>query len=319
MQVFGYSIVELTGLNFASLLTEPYQETYRAFLEHAYQHPFDQPLRMDMDIDAARKDGGVFPIELTLAPFQSGERHVLICSVHEVTVRKRMEQELSEVPRRLLEGLEAERMRLARELHDGPIQEAYGVAFGLRHAIAEAGEAGAKRLEGLLDQTHHVIQTMRDIGRNLRPPTLAHFGLEKTIRADADQFREHHPEITVYLRLQPDATDLPDHLRMALFRIYQNAMGNVARHSQASQVTVRLLYDAEGVTLDIEDDGRGFNFDGRWLDLVRQGHLGLAGSTERADAIGGKLEIDSTPGQGTRIHVTAPLEKPVGVGETVNK
>jgi len=161
-----------------------------------------------------------------------------------------------------------------------------------------------------LDQTHHVIQTMRDIGRNLRPPTLAHFGLEKTIRADADQFREHHPQIAVHLRLQPDAIDLPDHLRMALFRIYQNAMGNVARHSGAEQVTVRLLYDAESVTLEIEDDGRGVNFDGRWLDLVRQGHLGLAGSNERADAIGGKLEIASTPGQGTRILVTAPLEKP---------
>jgi len=222
------------------------------------------------------------------------------------------------VPRRLLEGLEAERSRLARELHDGPIQEAYGVAFGLRHAIAEANAtsaAGGRRLEGLLDQIHHAIQTMRDIGRTLRPPTLMHFGLEKTIRADADQFREQHPGIALHLRLQPDAIELPDHLRMALFRIYQNAMGNVARHSSATQVTVRLLYDAESVTLEIEDDGRGFNFDGRWLDLVRQGHLGLAGSNERADAIGGKLEVDSTPGKGTRIYVTAPLERPaVGAG-----
>jgi signal transduction histidine kinase len=209
-----------------------------------------------------------------------------------------------------LEGLEAERVRLARELHDGPIQEAYGVAFGLRHAIAEADDKGVGRLEGLLDQTHHAIQTMRDIGRNLRPPTLSHFGLEKTIRADADQFCEHHPGIQVNLRLQPDTLEIPEHVRMALFRIYQNAMGNVARHSGATEVTVRLLFDAETIALDIEDNGQGFTFDGRWLDLVRQGHLGLAGSNERADAIGGRLEIESTTGNGTHIRVIAPLEHP---------
>jgi signal transduction histidine kinase len=154
---------------------------------------------------------------------------------------------------------------------------------------------------------NQVIGELRGFAGELRPPTLMTFGLEKAIRSHVDQFQTEHPEIEVCLRLVPDEKRLPERVRLALFRIYQQAVANIIRHAQASKITIRFNLDDHSVRLVIEDNGRGFDVPERLVGLVRKGHLGLVGAAERAEAIGGKLTISSRPGKGTKIIVDVDL------------
>jgi signal transduction histidine kinase len=92
-----------------------------------------------------------------------------------------------------------------------------------------------------------------------------------------------------------------------LFRVYQEALHNVLRHSQANAVTVRFRLGAKRALLEIQDNGVGFDLPSHWIKLARQGHLGLIGAMERAQDIGGRLRIKTAPGQGTAIQVVVPI------------
>ncbi|HEY3345342.1 MAG TPA: ATP-binding protein, partial [Anaerolineaceae bacterium] len=110
------------------------------------------------------------------------------------------------------------------------------------------------------------------------------------------------------LDLEEDAQTIPEALRLVLFRVFQEALNNINRHARASQVKVRLQLASQRVILEIEDNGVGFAAPDDWLELARQGHLGLVGMRERAEAVRGNLVLRSAPGEGTWIHVQLPLE-----------
>lgn len=222
----------------------------------------------------------------------------------EIIERKRTQAELAEVQRRLMESREAERLRLAQELHDGPVQELYGASFRLS-ALKEAllDETKLNDLAAAQIALQQVIQTLRAMFSELRPPALAPFGLEKAIRSHAERFQTEHPELEVTLELTPDGQALPEPVRLALFRIYQEALNNVVRHAEANAVWIRFTLQATQAMLEVQDNGQGFKVPRRWLKLARQGHLGLVGISERTEAIGGELKIISVPGAGTTIRV----------------
>jgi PAS domain S-box-containing protein len=226
----------------------------------------------------------------------------------DITQRWQMEEELSEVHRRLLEGRESERLHLAQELHDGPIQTLYGLSFQIAN-MKSRGTVEGEQFDALTSLANQVIQVLRVICGELRPPTLAPFGLEQTIRSHADHFHRRHPDIALHLYLDQDRQKLPERLRLGLFRIYQQAMMNIIRHANPSEVVVSFQMDGEMVHLEIRDNGKGFVVPDRWIDLVRDGHLGLAGIAERTEALGGILDVVSAPGQGTMISVNIPREE----------
>ena len=143
--------------------------------------------------------------------------------------------------------------------------------------------------------------------RELRPSSLAPFGLEKAILEHAERFAQDHSELKVHLDLMPDGQTLPEWIRLALFRIYQVALTNAIRHSGASRVDIRFSFDDVQAVLAVEDNGRGFEVPERWITLARAGHLGLIGASERAEVVGGRLEVHSRPGEGTHLRVTVPL------------
>jgi signal transduction histidine kinase len=153
-----------------------------------------------------------------------------------------------------------------------------------------------------------VMRTLRGICGELRPPTLTPFGLEKAIRSHVAQIEEARPEISIEMELMNDGKSLPERVRLALFRIYQQAILNVLRHANASKISVQFHYDDENVNLTIQDDGNGFKVPERPVELVRQGHFGLVGSAERAQAVGGKLWVKSEIGQGTTVSVVVPRQ-----------
>jgi signal transduction histidine kinase len=141
----------------------------------------------------------------------------------------------------------------------------------------------------------------------LRPPTLTPFGLEKSIRSHAARFRTENPQYELHLELSPDGQRLPERTRLAFYRVYQHSLANIVRHAQATRIDVRFLMDAEQAVLEVQDNGRGFQVPERWFTFVRDGHLGLAGAAERAEAIGASLQVTSAPGQGTLVCVTLPF------------
>jgi signal transduction histidine kinase len=170
----------------------------------------------------------------------------------------------------------------------------------------------AELLDSAKGAVQRSIDMIRAICGELRPPTLAPFGLEKAILAHIDRLKETYRHIHFHSELIPDRQTLPEHVRMALYRIYQHAVSNVIRHAEAKNVTVVFTLDARQILLKIQDDGRGFVLPNRWVEYAREGHLGLIGTSERAAAIGGRLDILSEPGQGTTIQVVVPLQTPVG-------
>ena len=226
---------------------------------------------------------------------------------NELTERKRMEAELTEIQRRLIESIEAERLQLAQELHDGPMQDLYGLTYQI-DSLREVtpGEEGNTAITSFQTRLQQVIQTLRSIAGELRPPSLTPFGLEKAIRSHAEHFQDTQPNLHIQLSLMPDGQSLPEQVRLALFRIYQVALINVVRHARATRVVVRLNLNGRSVSLEIQDDGCGFNVPQRRIELARQGHLGLIGAAERAEAVGGSLKVESRPGQGTLIRVNVP-------------
>jgi PAS domain S-box-containing protein len=286
-------------------------------------HPLDQPASRrlfrelvtgqresySLDKRYLRKDGSYCWARMTASLIKNpdGEPQFVIGMVEDITPRKEMEAELAEVQRRLAQSRELERLRLAQELHDGPLQEVIGINYQLKALENHDNEVyNLNELQTIEKTLDRLAETLRDIAGQLRPPALAPYGLEKAIRSHAEQFIGRHPEIDFVLRLAQDRQTLSNETRLALFRIYQEACTNIIRHSGAKTVWVRFLMDDDYAVLEIQDNGGGFYPPGRWIELAREGHLGLLGAIERAEAVGGRLDIETQPGQGTLIRAVVP-------------
>lgn len=261
-------------------------------------------------------------LESVIAP---GDENRLMSVLSDLTEQRRMERALldstaqREVQHRLLDQREQERQQVAHDLHDGPVQELTGITFFLRSLIVkEDSAAGMDRaalreeLEAIQSSLQALISELRMYAGELRPPTLTKFGLEQTIRSHAEAFQVIHPDLRILLDLHQTGEKLPETIGVALFRIYQQALNNIIKHAGASEARVHMEKDERQVRLQIQDNGRGFVVLEDWIDLARQGHLGLLGMRERAEAVGGNLDVISTPGGGTQVITIVPLETPGG-------
>ena len=219
----------------------------------------------------------------------------IVSILEDVTEQKNFETEMTELKNRLQSTLELERLRLAHELHDGPMQELYSVVYALEELRGKSDSETAKAIENVSNNIHGVLKGLRETAKELRPPTISQFGLEKTIRSYMADLQEKHPELTMQLTLARDHQLLPEEVRLALFRVLQQSLTNVVRHAQATKVHVRFSFDAEESRLEVWDNGIGFEVPSTWIDFVREGHYGLAGAAERVNALGGMFMVESQP------------------------
>ncbi len=216
---------------------------------------------------------------------------------------------LTKTQQQLLRSREDERARLARELHDGPIQELVGLNLQLGMLIAQEGRKSPELKNALGDMRSEVktlLQDMRRVCAELRPHLLDALGLTAALQALAEDWSAQHG-VTTRLQIAADELDaLPDEVAVNLYRIVQEALSNIARHARASQVIIRLTQGDAGLTLEIQDDGRGFTPPDSLHHLADGGHFGLVGIGERAKLIGGAWGVVSAPGAGTTVWVTLP-------------
>ncbi|MEO8538830.1 MAG: GAF domain-containing protein [bacterium] len=191
-----------------------------------------------------------------------------------------------------------ERQRLARELHDSVSQALYGIALGARTARRRVGDDGPANVTEPLDYVLSLAEAglteMRALIFELRPESIATEGLVAAIgRQVAATQARYGVKVTANLADEPDVSlDVKE----ALYRITQESMHNTVKHARAQNITVNLIHEEDEVRLEIQDDGQGFDPSGEF-----PGHLGLRSMQERARDIGGRLEIESSPGEGTRI------------------
>ncbi len=231
-----------------------------------------------------------------------------ITEQHHLEVQHQEAVTQMEVQRRLLEHRERERQDIARDVHDGPIQSLVSVLFNLQAAkeTIHDGEATAI-LDEVAAGLKRAVQELRAVVNELRPPEILRFGLSRAIQIHSEDFRVSYPHIKLDLDLVEDANLLPEETCLALYRIYQEAISNVVRHSDASQVWIRYYPSGQNMALEIKDNGKGFEIPSDWVSLTRRDHFGMAGMKERVDAVGGKIQIASKPGRGTTVKVKVPM------------
>jgi len=227
---------------------------------------------------------------------------------NQLEVMRQMQQELRETKWRLAENREKERMEMARILHDGPIQDIYGVAYQLAIWRKQHGRENDEELHSIETSLMDIENELRSFSTELRPPALETFGLERGIRSHIKKLQEQNPNIEVIPDLIPTKKLISPEKKLALFRIYQESVRNAIRHAQATRIWVKLGTDGNELCLEIKDNGHGFEVPEKWMDFARKGHLGLLGISERAEAIGGQLEVISSPNSGTTIRVKVQLE-----------
>jgi two-component system sensor histidine kinase UhpB len=220
--------------------------------------------------------------------------------------------------RRVITAQEEERGRLSHDLHDGIGQSLTGIRLSVDRA-AKSLTVDPQATVRRLDLSRTIIdQAMTDLRRmiaDLRPGVLDQLGLLPALQWVADNIlRENGVEVST-LKVGLDDR-LPPAIETLLFRIGQEAMSNIARHSGATHVGLRIVQQADHVSLSIEDDGCGFEPARIAAAQISLGGIGLAGMHERAAAVGGTLEIVSVPGEGTVIRVDVPLDAVAAAPQT---
>lgn len=214
-----------------------------------------------------------------------------------------------ELLRRVVGAQEAERQRVARELHDETGQSLTAIGMGLRgvtHILrhdADKAEKNLRMLEGMVARSLDELQRLIS---DLRPSHLDDLGLPAALRWYTNEIQNRLP-LKVHMEITGEPRDLPAELKTAIFRIAQEALTNVVKHSGARNVNVHLCYQTDVVSLSVKDDGRGF--DTRLGAHPSRPTWGLLGMQERTTLLGGKLELRSGINQGTEVMISIPYYK----------
>jgi signal transduction histidine kinase len=228
----------------------------------------------------------------------------------EVVERKRAEEDLRELTSKLLKLRDEERRRLARELHDSVGQMLAALNMNAAMIEEEASKLSPRAAAALAENSSLVRQInaeIRTISHLLHPPMLDEVGLTSALRWYIDGLAER-ASMKIGLELSPALARLPEDLELAIFRIVQECLTNVHRHSGSKTAVVRVLYSTEGIRVEVQDQGAGIAA-GRLKELRSFGSgVGLRGMKERARQLGGNLEITSGV-QGTLIATTFPTSK----------
>ena len=218
---------------------------------------------------------------------------------------------LQHLSRRLLEVHEEERRHFSRELHDEFGQLLVAINLHLHAAKGVAGEAAQPELAQSAALLRQAVDQVRGLALELRPTILETAGLAPTLQWLAGQ---HQQGTGLKIEVNGELGEVPADVAIACFRIVQQALTNIVQHARAREVWIDLVQGEGSIELEIFDDGRGFDVASTMRTAPGNGHLGLLGMRERVEILGGRMQVDSTPGEGTRITLAVPVPRTVTEG-----
>jgi PAS domain S-box-containing protein len=259
----------------------------------------------ELDLEVIRLDSARIWLTVRGEPATDTQSHLVYFrgTAQEITDRKRSEEVLLALSGRLMTAQEEERSRIARELHDDLSQRMAIVQMGLvelkRNEVGPSSDA-EQQLNNLLGMLSELSSDLHNLSHQLHPAALANFGLVHCLKSFSREFSTQHK---LKVRFAHEvATQIPYDIALCLFRIVQEALRNVVKHSGATEASIELLAHARGIELCISDSGRGFDVSAR----EQTAGLGLASMRERLRLCGGHLSVESQPLHGTTIHVHIP-------------
>jgi len=220
---------------------------------------------------------------------------------------ERSHERLRALSRRLLEVQEAERGRLARDLHDDIGQALTALKIQLESLPRPAGESALRgRLEECVETTQHTLERVRQLSLSLRPPQLDDLGLAAALRSHLDR-QARVAGLVSHFDAQEAPPDVAPETETACFRVAQEAINNVLRHARARNLWLRLYAAGGRLALSVRDDGQGFDIESMRRRSGAGASLGLVGMEERIALAGGSFELRSAPGEGTLLLATFAL------------
>jgi len=302
----GYSVEELSGVKAGDLFAEGCLVSIKNLEDPLLK---GEALGRLSEAKIVRKDGTEAAVQLSTSPvFSSGRIIGFQHIARDITEQKRMQENLRFYLQQVTRAQEEERRRISRELHDETTQALVVLSRQL-DAIASSGkglsEDNRLRLEELWQKTNNIMQGVRRLSQDLRPAALDRLGLLSALEWLASDITEYSG-IEIKVNVVNSERRLPEEVELVLFRITQEALRNVWRHSQATRAEIAVEFDESKTKVTISDNGKGFNLPETIGDLARDGKLGLAGMQERARLLGGSLTVQSEPGRGSTITVELP-------------
>jgi PAS domain S-box-containing protein len=303
----GYPRKEIVGRNFLEFIAP---EDIRYVREH-FCTKLAQQGETTYEVDVVSKDGRRVPVEVSSrAIYENGAIVGVQGMARDITERKLAQEALQMFSRQLIEAQEDERRRIARELHDQIGQVLTAVKMNL-YTVQQVCTSSETRsyVKDNIEAVDEAMRLVRDLSIDLRPPVLDDLGLATALRWYVDRYtRRTGLKVEVRIELADENERFSRELETACFRIAQEALTNVFRHANASQVLVQLAKEGDDLLLRIKDDGVGFDRESIGHREQPAATLGLVSMQERAHAAGGVIEIDSKLSKGTEVWSSIPLE-----------
>jgi PAS domain S-box-containing protein len=307
--IFGYESGQMEGKPFTDFV---HSDALRDMEENYRRFNSGEASDLEFETAGLHVSGRKIDIEVHLTMTRmNGVRSGLVL-LYDVTARKRAEAHIHLLTQQLISAQENERARISRELHDRVAQDLSSLKIAVETIFEDncpVPSTAAGRVQEISRMLQDMIATVRDLAYDLRPPGLDKIGLVRTAFQYCEDFQKRSG-----IRLDFHSAGMGDlsldfDTIIHLYRLLQEALRNVEKHARASHVTVRMVASSPNVVLRIADNGDGFEVEQRLAAAFGEKRMGLRSMEERTRLIGGKLDIVSRKGLGTRVLIEAPCRK----------
>jgi signal transduction histidine kinase len=259
----------------------------------------------DVEIKIERGDGKKVWLAVSAAPIcdRAGTISAAVIAFIDVTERRAAAAERANLMRGVINAQESERLRIARELHDELGQDLTGLSIGLKTLEASAYSGDRCSIQKLRTKVEAMNEHVHELTARLRPLMLDDFGLEQALKELTLAWGERLG-VATDVHLDGLSHPMTDAMEIAVYRVVQESLTNIAKHAEATAISVTTQRSNGALRVVIEDNGKGFSTNG--TGKVAGRHYGIAGMAERLSVVGGQLHVESSPGAGTTVFATVP-------------
>jgi PAS domain S-box-containing protein len=307
-KLFGYPRDELQGRLVEQLLPERFRSLHVEHRRRYLEHPHARWMCTGRDLCARHRDGHDFPVDVSLNPVKTEQGLLVVCAIRDVSQRRELEEQLRDVSGRLIHAQEEERSRVARELHDDVNQRLALLSVELDllgPSDSAMVQETRQRIAELGTQVKQVASELHHLSHELHPSNLEQLGLVSAVRSFCTE-RAERCGVRIDFSHRRIPKSIGKDVALCLYRIVQEALRNVVKHSGAEDARVELVGISDAIRLRVSDTGVGF----RPETASAARGLGLVSMQERLRLIGGEMSIEPRPSRGTRIDVRVPLVPP---------